>query len=99
MTDDATLAVLKSIQKTLAEHTVALGQVRAISVSAKLHGEMLSEIRQDIRDIRAAVSDMDRTRLSVGEADALHLDLSRLQEAVTALEVRVGVLEEDQVQL
>jgi sugar (pentulose or hexulose) kinase len=39
MTDDATLAVLKSIQKTLAEHTVALGQVRAISVSAKLHGE------------------------------------------------------------
>jgi hypothetical protein len=42
---------------------------------------------------------MDRTRLSVGEADALHLDLSRLQEAVTALEVRVGVLEEDQVQL
>ena len=98
MTDDATLAVLKSIQKTLAEHTVALGQVRAISVSAKLHGEMLSEIRQDIRDIRAAVSDLDR-RLSVGEADALHLDLSRLQEAVTALEVRVRVLEEDRVRL
>ena len=60
---------------------------------------MLSEIRQDIRDIRAAISDMDHTRLSVGEADALQLDLSRLQEAVTALEVRVRVLEEDRARL
>ena len=49
--------------------------------------------RQDVRDIRAAVSDMERTRLTVGEADALHLDLGRLQETVTALAVRVAVLE------
>jgi hypothetical protein len=65
MTDDATLAVLKSIQKTLAEHTVALGQVRAISVSVKLHGEMLSEIKQDIRDIRAAISPLERPTLCI----------------------------------
>jgi len=93
MTDDATLAALKSIQTTLAEHTVALGQVRAISISIKLHGKMLNDIQQDVRDIRAAVGDMERTRLTAGEADALHLDLSRLQETVSALAVRVGVFE------
>ena len=93
MTDDAILAVLRSMQTTLAEHSIALGQVRAVSVSLKLHGNMLNDIQQDVRDIRAAVSDMERTRLTVGEADALHLDLGRLQETVTALAVRVAVLE------
>jgi len=36
---------------------------------------------------------MERTRLTVGEADATHLGLSRLQETATALAVRVGILE------
>jgi len=49
MTDDAILAVLKSIQTTLAEHGITLVQVRSVSV------------QQDVRDIRAAVSDMERT--------------------------------------
>jgi len=70
MTDDAILAVLRSMQTTLAEHSIALGQVRAVSVSLKLHGNMLNDIQQDVRDIRAAVSDMERTRLTVGETDA-----------------------------
>ena len=68
------------------------GQVRAVSVSLKVPGSML-KYQQDVRDIRAAVSDMERTRLTVGEADATHLGLSRLQETATALAVRVGILE------
>jgi hypothetical protein len=97
MDEDAIMQILKSIQETQAKHTIALTKLeeRAVnnSIAFGVQQKTLNALHQDVRMVRAALNDMERTRFSAGEAAALHEDVGRLQALHTDLAVRVGVLE------
>lgn len=53
-------------------------------------------LAQDVRMIRATIHDTGKTRVSVGEIEALHEDVNRVQQGLAGLMSRVGLLEERQ---
>jgi hypothetical protein len=98
MADDAVLEILKSIQADVKSVQVKLDRV---DHTTTVHGVGLNlltrEVRvlqQDTRELRTAINDMERTRFTKGEVEALHTDVTRLQQDHHDLAVKVGVLEE-----
>jgi polyhydroxyalkanoate synthesis regulator phasin len=93
MADDLVLQILRGLQADMAEmrrDVAALKQDVAIvkqDVAAlKVNNNILI---QDGRMIRAALSDLGKTRVSAGEIEAMHADINGLMERVAALESRV----------
>jgi hypothetical protein len=80
MADDAVVEILKRIQASIV----------ALDEKFTRQNTMLS---QDVRMIRAGIQDMVRTRVTGGEVDVLHEDMSRLQLGLTDLTIRVEALE------
>jgi ubiquinone biosynthesis protein UbiJ len=80
--DDAIVELIKAefreVHTQLTANSISLGTIR----------NMLSTLNQDVRMVRAAINDMERTRFSAGEAAAIHEDLNRLMARVEALEAR-----------
>ena len=83
MTDDAVMPILRMIQENLA----------ALDRKVSGQGRDLAMVMQDVRMIRAAIHDMGETRVTEGEVTVLHEDVSRVQNRLTDLEVRIEVLE------
>ena len=63
------------------------------SITLRVQTDFLLRLEQEIRMVRSALNDMEKTRFTAGEAEAIHGDLNRLQSEFVDLEVRVGVLE------
>jgi hypothetical protein len=55
--------------------------------------ELLPEMQRDIRMLRAAINDFARTNVTVGEIEALHTDINRLQEKSIEMDARLRALE------
>jgi hypothetical protein len=91
MADDAVMEILTRIQASI----VALDEKTQASI-ADLDRKFTTQttvLAQDIRLIRAGIQDMVRTRVTAGEVDVLHEDMSKLQLGLIALTIRVETLE------
>jgi len=44
-----------------------------------LLGALIDTLRHDVRTLRAAINDMTRVNITVGEVEALHADIDRVQ--------------------
>jgi len=95
--EDAILKVLQALE----EHKAILHEI--VQKARKLDhqeqmlniiGQDVRKMRQDVRMVRAAINDMERTRFTSGEAEVIHEDLNRLQDISIDLRARVAVLEE-----
>ena len=99
--DEEILKALGLIQQTLAKHTqlfadqdVVLHEIMQKVTRLDYQEQMLNAMQQDVRMIRVAINDMEKTRFTSGEVTVLHEDLNRLQKDHADLAVRVGMLEE-----
>jgi hypothetical protein len=79
MTDDIVVPILRTIQADLA----------ALNRKVSAQGHDLSDVKQDVRMIRAAIHDMGETRVTEGEITVLHEDVNRVQQRLQDLELRV----------
>ena len=106
--EEEILKALGLIQQTLEKHTqlfadqdTILHDIMQKVTKLDYHEQLLNAIgqdvgliRTDVRMVRAAVNDMERTRFTSGEAEVIHEDINRLQVISTDLRARVKVLEE-----
>ncbi len=76
--------ILRTIQADLA----------ALNRKVSTQGRDLSDVKQDVRMIRAAIHDMGETRVMEGEVTVLHEDVNRVQQRLQDLELRVEELED-----
>jgi hypothetical protein len=53
-------------------------------------------MKQDLREIRAALNDMARTNVTAGEIEALHTDLNRLDNQYIELATEVEIIKRKQ---
>ena len=67
--------------------------VASAKVEMRSHSDTLNILLQEVREIRAAVNDIERTRVSAGEIEALHYDVTRMQRGLSDLTARVEVIE------
>ena len=84
MADDIVVPILRTIQADLA----------ALNRKVSAQGRDLSDVKQDVRMIRAAIHDMGETRVTEGEITVLHEDVNRVQQRLQDLELRVEELED-----
>jgi hypothetical protein len=56
--------------------------VAGAKVEMRSHSDTLNILLQEVGEIRAAVNDIERTRVSVGEIEALHSDVTRMQRGL-----------------
>jgi len=84
MADDIVVPILRTIQADLA----------ALNRKVSAQGHDLSDVKQDVRMIRAAIHDMGETRVTEGEITVLHEDVNRVQQRLQDLELRVEELED-----
>jgi hypothetical protein len=79
------------------EHGRALELLRqdvgGIRVAQAGHGNTLHILLQDTRMLRAALNDVAKESVTPGEVEALHEDLSRLQQQVSELTARLAIVE------
>jgi hypothetical protein len=91
MADDAAIEILKKIQASI----VALDdktQASLVALDEKFtrHHTILA---QDVRMIRGGIRDMVMTRVTAGEVDVLHEDMSRMQLGLADLVIRMEAVE------
>jgi hypothetical protein len=101
MSDDAVIEILKIIQSSIValdNRVVALdNRVVALHERVAALDEKFTRqytiLAQDVRMIRAGIHDMVKTRVTVGEVDALHEDMTRMELGLADLVVRMNALE------
>ena len=64
-----------------------------LKVELHSHADTLNILLQDVREIRTAMNDIERTRVSTGEIEALHHDVTRMQRGLSDLTARVTIME------
>jgi ubiquinone biosynthesis protein UbiJ len=100
------LEILRAIQADLAGVKADLASVKTDLTGVKTdvayiraqvggHSRQLDVLQQDVRMIRIAINDMERTRVTAGEVEVLHEDFNRLRQGFADLESRVEVMEQD----
>jgi len=89
--------MLEEHGRILEENSRALELLRqdvgSIRVAQAAQGNTLHILLQDTRMLRAALNDVAKENVTPGEVEALHEDLSRLQQQVSHLNARLAVVE------
>jgi hypothetical protein len=89
--------ILEVHGRMLEENSRALELLRqdvgSIRVAQAAQGNTLHILLQDTRMLRAALNDVAKENVTPGEVEALHEDLSRLQQQVSHLNARLAVVE------
>ena len=97
MMSDDVVEILKAIQAQFGGMDIMIRdmshQITGLEVGQQRLNDQITVLQQDVRDIRTAINDMERTRFTSGEAEALHKDVSRLQQDYYGLTVRLGKME------
>jgi hypothetical protein len=78
---------------TLEELHAELAPIRAVLDGLPLIGRSITVLQQDIRALRTAFNDFATTQTTLGEINALHADVNRVQVANAELAVKVATLE------
>lgn len=95
---DAVLEILMVIQGDIAGVKGDVASLKADMTSVKselrVHSRTLDVLLQEGRLLRAAVNDIAKENVTPGEVEAIHHDLNRLRHEMSALTVRVDMIEE-----
>jgi hypothetical protein len=95
---DAVLEILKVIQNDIAgvKNDIAGLKTDMITVKteSRVHSRTLDILLQEGRLLRAGVNDLAKENVTPGEVEAIRHDLNRLQHDMSALTVRVEMIEE-----
>lgn len=83
MTEDQLRAVLRT----------ELAPIKAHLDGLPIINRRLSELQQNMRELRAAFNDFARTNVTAGEIEALHADVNRVQAENATLEARLATVE------
>ena len=70
-----------------------LAPIRAHLDGLPIINRALTVLQQDLRGLRAAFNDFARTNVTVGEIEALHTDVNRVQAENAELAARLATLE------
>jgi chromosome segregation ATPase len=88
--DDLVVQILRAIQGEVATLRADIAEVRLEVTS---HTRQLNALQQDVRMVRSAINDMARAAPTVGEIEALHTDVNRVQAENAELAAKVATLE------
>ncbi len=95
---DAALEILKVIQDDIASMRGDIAGLKVdmttVKTELRVHSRTLDIMLQEGRLLRAAVNDIAKEMSPPGEVEAIHHDLSRLRHDMSALTVRVDMIEE-----
>jgi chromosome segregation ATPase len=87
---DLVVQILRAIQGEVAALRADMAEVRLEVTS---HSRQFNALQQDVRMVRSAINDMARAAPTVGEIEALHTDVNRVQAENTELAGKVATLE------
>ncbi len=68
----------------------------AVKTELRVHSQTLDVLLQEGRMLRTAINDLARENVTPGEVEAIHYDHNRLRHEMSALTVRVDMIEERQ---
>ena len=88
---DEVLEILKAIQGDIAG---LKDDMLAVKTELRVHTETFDVLLQEGRTLRGTISDAGRRGISRGEVEAIHDDLNRLRHEMSALTVRIDMIEE-----
>jgi hypothetical protein len=88
---DAALEILRVIQGDIAG---LKADMTTVQTELRAHSRTLEVLLQEGRLLRAAVNDIAKENVTRGEVEAIHYDLNRLRHDMSALTVRVDMIEE-----
>ena len=80
---DLTLEMLRAelapVHAEIANMRAEIANIRVRVDGIPLLGALIDTLRHDVRTLRAAINDMTRVNITVGEVEALHADIDRVQ--------------------
>lgn len=85
------LDILKAIQGDIA---ALKDGMLAAKTELRVHSETFDVLLQEGRMLRGAINEPARKNITRGEVEAIHQDLNRLRNEISALMVRVEMIEE-----
>jgi ubiquinone biosynthesis protein UbiJ len=88
---DEVLEILRAIRGDIAGLNDGMNAVQA---ELRIHTETFDVLLQEGRTLRGAVNDSARRAIARGEVEAIHHDINRLRHDVSALMVRIAMIEE-----
>jgi hypothetical protein len=93
VTDNNSSAVMEILRVIHADLSMIKSDLGTVKLDVSSHSSLLNILLQDTREIRSAINDIERTRVSTGEIEALHHDVNRVQRGLAELGARVDAIE------
>jgi ubiquinone biosynthesis protein UbiJ len=90
---DLTLENLRSELAPIRAQLDGLPAIRAQLDGLPVINRALTVLQQDMRPLRAAFNDFARTNVTVGEVEAFHSDVNRVQAENAELQARLAIVE------
>jgi ubiquinone biosynthesis protein UbiJ len=88
---DEVLEILRTLQGDIAG---LKSDMMSVMTELRVHSETFDILLQQGRMLRGAVNDSARRNIARGEVEAIHHDLNRLRHEMSALTVRIDMIEE-----
>jgi ubiquinone biosynthesis protein UbiJ len=88
---DEVLEILRAIRGDIAGLKANIG---AVAAELRVHTETFDVLLQEGRTLRGIVNDSARRSIGRGEVEAIHHDINRLRHDISALMVRIDMIEE-----
>jgi ubiquinone biosynthesis protein UbiJ len=88
---DEVLEILRALQGDIAG---LKADMMSVVTELRVHSETFDVLLQEGRMLRGAVNDPGRRYVTRGEVEAIHEDLNRLRHDMSALTVRIDMIEE-----
>jgi hypothetical protein len=89
MSDELLHEILKSVGSLHAEVAGLRDEMIGFSAGLKVFAGQHNVMKQDLREIRAALNDMAKTSVTAGEIEAMHTDINRLDSQYVELATEV----------
>lgn len=88
---DEVLKLLRAMQGDIAG---LKADMMSVVTELRIHSETFDVLLQEGRLLRGAVNDSARRSVARGEVEAIHDDINRLRRELSALTVRIDMIEE-----
>jgi hypothetical protein len=88
---DEVLEILRAIHGDIAG---LKADMMSVMTELRVHSETFDVLLREGRMLRGAVNESARRNIARGEVEAIHQDLNRLRHEMSALTVRIDMIEE-----
>jgi hypothetical protein len=90
---DILRAIRDDIAAMKADIEAQLKNIRIGTDGLPVLGEAIETLRRDTRSLRAAFNDFARTNVTIGEVEAMHTDIDRVQSREMNILTRLATIE------